>query len=199
MTIRATLPLSAGQSMTPSQSTRRKRVRAARDGDSAVHTIDASAAMIFDDFYAANIAKLSGALGATLRNPDLGQEAAQEAMVRACERWDTVSEHANPMGWCYRVGMNWATSRWRKLRRETGLRDGHLATMVGGEITLGNDALQHALLKLPVDQRSVVVLRYWMGWKNEEIATALDIPPGTVSSRMSRALDALKVHAKDAR
>lgn len=164
-----------------------------------MNTMDATSALAFDDFYEANIAQLVGALGATLNDRELGLEAAQEAMVRACERWGTVANYDNPMGWCFRVGMNWSTSRWRKLRRETSLEADHLASLAPVHLETTNDALRDALLKLPMKQRSVVVLRYWMGWTTEEIAAALDIAPGTVASRMSRALDLLKVHAKDAR
>lgn len=161
-------------------------------------TIDAGG-IPFDDFYEQNIRKLAGALGATIQNRELAIDAAQEAMVRACERWAKVSTYDNPMGWCYRVGLNWATSRFRKLRRESLV--GHHAVDALGTDTIetANDALRMAIEKLPLKQRSVIVLRFWMGMNTNEIADALDIPPGTVSSRMSRALEALQVHAKDAR
>ena len=68
----------------------------------------------FETFYATNIGPLVGALTATLANPPIAQDAAQEAMLRASQRWEKVHSLHNPMGWCYRVGLNWATSRWRK-------------------------------------------------------------------------------------
>ena len=72
----------------------------------------------FDTFYAAHRDQIARALSLSLRNPDLGAEAADEAFVRACQRWAEVSTFTNPQGWVYRVGMNWARSWLRRARRE---------------------------------------------------------------------------------
>ncbi len=50
--------------------------------------------------------------------------------------------------------------------------------------------LDDALRRLPYEQRSVVVLRYWLGLTEAEIATTLNCRPGTVKSRHARALRA---------
>ena len=71
----------------------------------------------FAAFYQRNIHTLARTLAASLGDEGLAQDAAQEAMARACERWEKIERYDNPAGWCYRVGMNWATSRWRKRRR----------------------------------------------------------------------------------
>lgn len=52
--------------------------------------------------------------------------------------------------------------------------------------------LMAALRQLPQRQREVLVLRYWSGLAEAEIATALGIRPGTVKSAASRALTALE-------
>ena len=52
--------------------------------------------------------------------------------------------------------------------------------------------LDDSLRRLPYDQRAVVVLRYWLGLTEAEIAESLDCRPGTVKSRLSRALRALR-------
>ena len=69
---------------------------------------DSAASTDFDVFYAENRDQIARALSLSLRNPDLGAEAADEAFVRACQRWVEVSSFSNPQGWVYRVGMNWA-------------------------------------------------------------------------------------------
>lgn len=159
-----------------------------------VATLDA-----FDSFYAANIDSLTTALAATLNSADLGRDAAAEAMVRACERWNKVREHTNPAGWCYRVGLNWATSRWRRRRRETLTEPATFFRFASTQTSELHLELHAAVIKLAPPQRSVIVLRYWLGWSTAEIAAALDVAEGTVSSRLNRAHAALRVHAKEAR
>ncbi|MGI9615035.1 MAG: RNA polymerase sigma factor, partial [Acidimicrobiales bacterium] len=54
-----------------------------------------------------------------------------------------------------------------------------------------------ALGELPTKARSVVVLRYFLGWSTDEVSEALDIAPGTVESRLSRALDTLQTKLRE--
>ncbi len=56
-----------------------------------------------------------------------------------------------------------------------------------------------ALARLSVTQRAVVVCRYLLDWSEEETAAALDIPVGTVKSRLSRALHTLATHLEATR
>ena len=51
-----------------------------------------------------------------------------------------------------------------------------------------------ALAELPVGQRAVLVLRYTDDLSVEEIARVLDLPSGTVKSRLSRAVQAVRSH-----
>jgi RNA polymerase sigma-70 factor (ECF subfamily) len=52
--------------------------------------------------------------------------------------------------------------------------------------------VHNALRALDVDQRAVVVCRLLLDWSVEQTATALGIKPGTVKSRLSRALERLE-------
>ena len=52
--------------------------------------------------------------------------------------------------------------------------------------------IRSALASLDADQRAVVALRFWLDLSGPEIAHALDIPLGTVHSRLARALDVLR-------
>ncbi len=54
--------------------------------------------------------------------------------------------------------------------------------------------LAQALAALDPKHRSVVVLRYLLDWSVEQTAEALDIAPGTVKSRLHRALAQLETH-----
>ncbi len=133
---------------------------------------------------------MARALSLSLRNPDLAAEAADEAFVRACQRWTEVSTYANPQGWVYRVGMNWARSWLRRARREREKRP-LLAKSEFAEDEIVDVDLERALDNLTPTHRKVVVARFFMEWSVEETAEALGIRPGTVKSRLSRALSQL--------
>lgn len=151
----------------------------------------------FAAFYEQNIASLSRTLTASLGDAQVAQEAAQEAMARACERWSKIEAYDNPMGWCYRVAMNWATSRWRKRKREyltDRLPTPDPSTMPDIAV---QDRLRSALATLSDEHRSVIVLRLLEDWSINETAEALGIAPGTVQSRYARALTRLREELGD--
>lgn len=167
----------------------------ARQGDEHADepvVLDPAEAADFATFYEANIDALIGALSAALIDPGLAQDAAQEAMARACQRWKKVGQYDNPMGWCYRVAMNWTTSRWRKRKREVTTNTFSPAAAIAN-VHITDYSLVDALMQLDLDQRSVVVLRLWMDWSVEATAEALGVPTGTVASRLHRALGKLRV------
>ncbi len=129
------------------------------------------------------------ALSATLGDPDLARDATQEALTRAWLRWPDVLSLANPPGWLYRVGLNWARSRYRRMRRE--VLGGHIERpQPTGEVP--DPMLAAALQRLPVTHRAVLVLRFYMDWKAEDVAAALAIPVGTVRSRQHHAIKRLR-------
>lgn len=151
----------------------------------------------FDAFYAANHSAMVRGLALALGDDTLGREAADEGFTRALQRWRTVSGYRNPAGWVYRAGLNWARSRRRRRRRELLLDDD---TTERGQLDQRPDrAVSVALRRLPVEQRAVVVARYYLDWSEADIAAALDIPPGTVKSRASRALSELATILEDHR
>jgi len=146
----------------------------------------------FEAFYRANSDRVYRALALTLGDDDLAREAADEAMLRAYVRWDRVRGLDNPAGWTYRVGLNWATSWWRRLRRERPpASDDQHPTATGGPDPAAL-AARTALDQLPLAQRTVVVCRVLLDLSTAETASALDIAEGTVKSRLARALTALR-------
>jgi RNA polymerase sigma-70 factor (ECF subfamily) len=144
--------------------------------------------VLFEDFYRAARDDVARALVLTLGNRELGVEAADEAMTRAYRRWDRIASYDSPAGWVYRVGLNWARSVLRKRRREVGGVYGTVAV----DDPVGDVDVERALAALEVPFRAVVVLRLYLDWSVEATAEALGIRPGTVKSRMSRALARLE-------
>ncbi|WP_231953747.1 sigma-70 family RNA polymerase sigma factor [Actinoplanes derwentensis] len=144
----------------------------------------------FEAFYRANADRVYRALAVTLRNDDLAAEAVAEAMARACARWPTVSRLENPAGWVFRVGLNWATSWWRKVRRERppAAEADHPRTRPPENSIVARSALAG----LPETQRAVITCRVLLELSTAETAAALRISEGTVKSRLSRGLAALR-------
>ena len=147
----------------------------------------------FEAFYRAEVDKVYRALAVTLGNQDLAREATDEAMARAFARWRTVSVHDNPGGWVFRVGLNWATSWWRKVRRERPLLSDRVSAAGVHPATdpVGVAALA-ALQAQPRAYRAVVVCRVLLGLSTVETAATLRIAEGTVKSRLARALAGMR-------
>jgi RNA polymerase sigma factor (sigma-70 family) len=143
----------------------------------------------FSDFYRRRLRPVAEALALTLGDTHLAAEAADEAMVRAYQRWDKVGTYANPEGWVYRVGLNWARSFLRRRRRAPQpFGAGFVPEQQSSE-----PSVVEALKALDVDQRAVVVCRFYLGLSEAETAAALGIRPGTAKSRLHRGLRDLSV------
>ena len=120
---------------------------------------------------------------------DIAQEAFLAGM-RALDRFD----RRRPFGpWLHRIVIHRAIAftRRRTLRGEVMPDALDLAPAAPAEAGL-SDAVVHALAALPPDHRAVVVLRHLLEYTPGEIAELLEIPRGTVNSRLRRALDSLR-------
>jgi RNA polymerase sigma-70 factor, ECF subfamily len=119
---------------------------------------------------------------------DIAQEAFLSAL-RALDRFD----RRRPLGpWLHRIVVNRAIdwSRARALRAESAADALAEPAAPDTGAALGDDLLA-ALAALGPEHRAVVVLRHLLGYTPGEIAAMLDLPRGTVNSRLRRALDAL--------
>jgi DNA-directed RNA polymerase specialized sigma24 family protein len=149
-----------------------------------VGTTRAGRDALFASFYGRHRRPITEALALTLGDTHLAAEAADEGMVRAYQRWATVSTYGNPEGWVYRVGLNWAKSFLRRLRRAPQpFSQGFVDPSPPGE-----PSVTAALQALDVDQRAVVVCRFYLGLSEAETASVLGIRPGTAKSRLHRGL-----------
>jgi RNA polymerase sigma-70 factor, ECF subfamily len=120
---------------------------------------------------------------------DIAQESFLAA-VRALDRFD----RRRPFGpWLHRIVVNRAIDwgRARALRRELDLEG--VPEPVARERAPGEraDEVAGALADLVPEQRAVIVLRYLLDYTPGEIAELLDLPRGTVNSRLRRGLDRL--------
>ena len=133
-----------------------------------------------------------------LNDPDLAVDAVDEALVRAYERWDDLAGSVNLTGWVIRVAVNFGRNRQR--RRLLERRKPLVSRDPSPDLSaVADPALARALARLDFDQRTVVVLRFHLDWSLDQIATALEIPPGTVKSRLHRGLRRLETLLKETR
>ncbi len=144
----------------------------------------------FDAWYTTVRPKLLATLGGSNIGLETAEDAVDEALTRAYERWDEVSVMRNPDGWAYVVARNALRSVLRreslgdKVRRRLGTTEEELPQSV--------IEFQSMLEPLSSRQRHVVVLRYVFGMTEPEIAEVLGVKRGTVSSRLRRAHASLR-------
>ena len=108
---------------------------------------------------------------------------------RRCTPRSGASMH--PAAYLRRSVINGVYERTRKRQREQR-RNG---LVIAGELTTVDGptgGVLDAVAGLPLNQRTAVVLRYWAGLRDREIADAMGIRPGTARSLLSRATNQLR-------
>jgi RNA polymerase sigma-70 factor (ECF subfamily) len=128
------------------------------------------------------------------------EDIAQEAFVSAIRSLDRFDRRREFAPWLARIVANraidWARSR--AARREVDMEPpDHAAAADAGTGNYSADIL-HALATLSPEHRAVVVMRYVLEYTPGEIARALEVPRGTVNSRLRRALDLLDARLREA-
>lgn len=127
-----------------------------------------------------------------LRDADLAEDATQQSLLIIWERLPQLREPDRFEAWAYRLLVRSCYREGRKARRwapPTSLHpvpDERAPDEAG--VIIDRDALERAFRRLSLDHRAVVVLRHYRHWSLEEVAVALDIPVGTVASRLHYAL-----------
>lgn len=128
---------------------------------------------------------------------DEAEDLAQEIFFKIFHSLEKYNQGANFQYWIIRVGKNYCIDYYRKKRKEReSLVDGveHLAnarsSLSTPQVLLEEKeklrAIRESINKLPPILRSCIVLRNLYGYSYQEIARILDIPEGTVKSRINR-------------
>lgn len=127
-------------------------------------------------------------------------EAAQEAFVAAWRALPNFRGDAKFSTWLYRLTTNAAIDVMRREKRHQTVGDGEMVDLADDadspqervERTEQQEAVQKALATLSEEYREVLLLRYMEELDYAEIAEVLQLPSGTVKSRINRAKAALK-------
>jgi RNA polymerase sigma factor (sigma-70 family) len=123
------------------------------------------------------------------------EDAVQDAIERAWRAWPKMRDEALFEAWFQRILINVCRDRARRRGRIHSIEleaDHHVSQLDPFRRLLDRDAIGRALAAMSVDQRAVVVLRFWRDMSLEEIANCLDVPLGTVKSRLHYGLEAMR-------
>lgn len=155
--------------------------------------------MTFQEFAATRLPAVLAFAAVLTGQRATAEDIAQEVLIRAFARWDTIGGLDRPEFYVRKMVLNeflsWRRRSWRLIL--TG------DTAVAAESTADHadqyaerSALLAEIGKLPRRQQAVLVLRYYEDRSDAEIAELLGCRPGTVRAYATRALAALRVEMR---
>jgi RNA polymerase sigma-70 factor, ECF subfamily len=154
------------------------------------------------DAFAAIVAAISrrfhGLAFAILRDSHQAEDAAQQALVSVWRDLPKLRDPGHFEAWSYRLLVNACHMEGRRLRRfaaEVQLLPGpREAVEVSDPLrtVLDRDQIERGFRRLTLEQRTIVALYYFLGLAPERCAQVLEVPVGTVKSRLSRAVVAMR-------
>jgi RNA polymerase sigma-70 factor (ECF subfamily) len=139
--------------------------------------------------------RVLGFLGALLPGAPDREDVAQEAFVAAWRRLATFDPARGTfLAWLLRIARNGALNSLRRRRPSGGVAAPEPSSPVDAREVDPDPArrLDRALLRLPPEQRSALLLAEVYGLSLAEVAEVEDVPLGTVKSRIGRALERLR-------
>ena len=153
----------------------------------------------FAELVRAAIRRLDTAARLILRDPELARDAVQEALIKAWRELRRLRDPDRFDAWVYRLTVNACFDQVRRRRRrpiEVDLAPLFTPVAPDPAIAVADRALVDSILRrLDERGRAIVVLHYFLGLPLTEVAAALDIPVGTVKSRLHRALGEMRADA----
>ena len=121
------------------------------------------------------------------------EEVAQDAFVKLLGHWESVRSYDDPDAWVRMVAVRMLISRHRRTRVAAlgMLRLSRRPATAQSDLTAVNLDVAKALGSLPMPHRAVLLLHHGLDLPVEAVARELQIPVGTVKSRLSRGRAAL--------
>jgi RNA polymerase sigma-70 factor (ECF subfamily) len=154
----------------------------------------------FSDLARVSIGRLYVVARLILRDDVMAEDATQDALVAAWRRLSGLRDPDRFEAWLHRLLVNACYREARRGRRRATIEihvepimlpeapgptdeDFHLAD---------RDQIERGFRHLDVDQRTVLVMHYYLGFSLDAAAEVLGVPPGTVRSRLHRAIGAMR-------
>jgi RNA polymerase sigma-70 factor (ECF subfamily) len=130
-----------------------------------------------------------------LRDSDRGEDAAQDAFIRAWRELPRLRDPERFDAWLRRLVVNscYDETRRSKRRAEVTLRSVGDRSVTDTSMAFAeSERVERAFRRLPLDQRSVLVLQHYFSLSHVEIAETLAVPLGTVKSRVRYGIAAMR-------
>jgi RNA polymerase sigma-70 factor (ECF subfamily) len=148
----------------------------------------------FEAIVGGSIDRLFALASLMTRDHALAEDAVQDAFTRAWRDLPRMREPERLAAWLSRLTVNASYDLLRRRRHVRRALPLDAAPQLPGEWASDVDRIDLAAAygRLPAEQRAVVVLHYYVGLPLDEIAVTLDVPPGTVRSRLNTALRSMR-------
>jgi RNA polymerase sigma-70 factor (ECF subfamily) len=150
----------------------------------------------FDRLYRNAYPRVYRTLVVILGDPDEAEDCTQDAFVKAFQAWNRWRPDAPAEAWIHRIAVNRAISYRRSSRlRSVGeilRRLGRPAASTDPAQEVTRPDILTALRAIPPRLAAAIVLRYYHGYNNREIATALGVSERTVGTRLNQAAARLR-------
>ena len=149
----------------------------------------------FERLAAANVRQLHGTAVLILRDREAARDAVQETLIETWRSLPTLREPDAFGGWLHQILVR-SCQRAVRTRSRRVIEVAHIDTDAPAPSTEhlvdDRDQIARAFRRLTQEQRTVLVLHHHVGMPLAESAAVLDIPVGTMKSRLSRATEALR-------
>jgi RNA polymerase sigma-70 factor, ECF subfamily len=128
-----------------------------------------------------------------LRDSERAEDAVQEALIRIWRELPRLREVERYEAWAMRIVVNACRDESRRARRRVEMRvlPDIEAPDTSAEV-IARERLNRGLQRLPLEQRTVLVLHHYAGLSLADIASATGRPIGTVKSRLSYAIASMR-------
>jgi RNA polymerase sigma-70 factor (ECF subfamily) len=130
-----------------------------------------------------------------LRDADLADDAVQTALITAWRDLRTLRDSDRFEPWLHRILTRECYAEARRRTHRSGVvrvlatREADPGDVLGVDV---RDQLERAFRRLTLEQRAVLVFHHYLGLSTADVADRLDLPIGTVKSRLHHALTAMR-------
>lgn len=150
----------------------------------------------FETLAVASHVRLYRVARGVLRDDDGADDAVQRTLVQMWRKLPQLRDPDRFEGWSYRLVVNACHDEAKRSRSSASVvrLDVSRPPVARDELHRVEDVdeLEHGFARLSVEHRAVIVLRYLLDLSTDQVAEALDIPSGTVASRLHRAMTELR-------